>query len=86
MYCVYTCVCTVCMYCVCVCVCTCVCMYCIPPFLIIVKNQFFSLCDPINISGFLSSGSHHSWVNLKSSECESTTDIFLAFPFAQIAK
>ncbi len=40
----------------------------------------------VRMSVFLSSGSRLSQVNLKSSEWESTTNIFLAFPFAQIAK
>ncbi len=42
--------------------------------------------DLFHIYGFLSSRSRHSWVNLKSSEWESTTNIFFAFPFAQIEK
>ncbi len=50
------------------------------------KNCYFSRMDLFHISRFLSSGSHHSWVSLKSSEWESTANIFFAFPFAQIAK
>ncbi len=41
--------------------------------------------DLSHTSVFLRSGNRHSWVNLKSSEWERTTNIFLAFPFAQIA-
>ncbi len=43
------------------------------------------LIDLFHISGFLSSGSHHSWVKFESSEWESTKNNF-AFPFAQVAK
>ncbi len=39
-----------------------------------------STMDLFHISAFLSSGSCHSWVNLKSSEWESTTDIFFCIP------
>ncbi len=42
--------------------------------------------DLVHISGFLSSGSRHSWVNFKSSEWESTTNRFFEFPFAQRTK
>ncbi len=45
------------------------------------------IMDLYHVSRFLSSGSHHSWVNLKSSEWESTTNIyFFAFPFYSNSK
>ncbi len=42
--------------------------------------------DIFHISGFLSSRSRYSWVNLKSNEWESTTNIFYVFPFCSNRK
>ncbi len=42
--------------------------------------------DIFHISGFLSSGSRYSWVNLKSNEWESTTNIIFVFPFCSNSK
>lgn len=38
------------------------------------------------VLGFLSSRSQHSWVNVDSSECKSSTNKYFAFQFAQMTK
>ncbi len=50
------------------------------------KNCYFSRMDLFHISRFLSSGSRHSWVRLKSSEWESTANILFCIPICSNSK